>query len=34
MLEGELSDHPVKTLVRLQELATAERGIGLWDGTT
>lgn len=29
MLEGELADRPVKTLVRLQELATAERGIGL-----
>ena len=35
MMEGDLIDHPVKTtLVRLQELATAERGIGLWDGST
>jgi hypothetical protein len=34
MMEGVLTGHPVKTLVRLQELATAERGIGLWDGST
>jgi hypothetical protein len=32
MLEAVLIDHPVKTLVRLQELTTAERGIGLCDG--
>jgi hypothetical protein len=31
-LEGWLYGHPVKTLVRLQDLATGERALELWDG--